>query len=223
MIKTIYHGSKDIIPKPKYGYGKKYNDYGLAFYCTESLDMAKEWAVAKEHDGYANCYSIDIEGLQILDLQNYSMLHWLTILLENRTFELSTPLAQAAKNYLLENFSVSYESTDIIIGYRADDSYFSFAQDFITGAISYRQLQNAMKLGRLGLQFVLKSKKAFDRLEYQGYEAATRNQWLSRKLRRDVTARNEYRYLAKNKWQRGDIFITKILEEEMKADDPRLQ
>ncbi len=43
MVRKIYHGSKDIIEKPVFGYGKTYNDYGLGFYCTDSLDMAKEW------------------------------------------------------------------------------------------------------------------------------------------------------------------------------------
>ena len=46
MIQSIYHGSKDIIEKPKYGYGKRYNDYGLGFYCTDSIEMAKEWGVS---------------------------------------------------------------------------------------------------------------------------------------------------------------------------------
>ena len=57
-----------------------------------------------------------------------------------------------------------------MIGYRADDSYFSFAQDFINGTISYRQLNRAMHLGKLGQQFVLKSKKAFERIAFEGYE-----------------------------------------------------
>ena len=56
----IYHGSIIVIEKPIYGYGKKHNDYGLAFYCTESLDLAKEWAVSNELDGYANCYELDL-------------------------------------------------------------------------------------------------------------------------------------------------------------------
>ena len=43
MVKTLYHGSKDIIEHPRYGAGKPYNDYGRGFYCTESLDLAKEW------------------------------------------------------------------------------------------------------------------------------------------------------------------------------------
>ena len=40
MLKKIYHGSESIIQKPQYGFGKKYNDYGLGFYCTEHIDMA---------------------------------------------------------------------------------------------------------------------------------------------------------------------------------------
>lgn len=42
MDKIIYHGSKNIVMQPKFGLGKLYNDYGRGFYCTESLDLAKE-------------------------------------------------------------------------------------------------------------------------------------------------------------------------------------
>ncbi len=41
MLRKLYHGSKDIIQNPVYGYGKKYNYYGLGFYCTEDINMAK--------------------------------------------------------------------------------------------------------------------------------------------------------------------------------------
>ena len=84
--------------------------------------------------------------MTILDLNapGYTMLHWLTILLENREFDTSAPLAAEAKEYLMNTFHLDYKSADIIIGYRADDSYFSFASDFINGAISYRQLCNAI-------------------------------------------------------------------------------
>ena len=81
---------------------------------------------------------------------------------------------------MLQNFHLDYEKADIIIGYRADDSYFSFAADFINGAISYRQLSNAMRLGKLGQQFVLKSRRAFERLEFTGYEIASVQEWYKR-------------------------------------------
>lgn len=74
------------------------------------------------------------------------------------------------KEYLLDNFKVNYKDFDVIVGYRADDSYFAFAQDFLNGTISYQQLSKAMQLGKLGFQYVLKSKKAFDSIKYLGSE-----------------------------------------------------
>ena len=50
MKKIIYHGSSRIIEKPLFNFGKKYNDYGIGFYCTEEMELAKEWGVLKEAD-----------------------------------------------------------------------------------------------------------------------------------------------------------------------------
>lgn len=225
MIKRLYHGSSKIIEKPLYGYGKPYNDYGLGFYCTDSLEMAKEWGVGHNQNGYANCYELDCEGLRILDLNasEYCIMHWLAVLLENREFDVPSGLALEAKEYLLTNFVVDYENYDAIIGYRADDSYFSFAQDFINGTISYRQLNNAMHLGKLGLQFVLKSRTSFERIRYIGSEIANSNEWYAKKMLRDKTARREYFSVERNRRQRGDIYITQIMDEEMMPDDARLR
>ena len=33
----LYHGSNKIIKKPVYGAGKRYNDYGSGFYCTQDF------------------------------------------------------------------------------------------------------------------------------------------------------------------------------------------
>ena len=71
-----------------YGYGKRHNDYGIGFYCTENLEMAMEWGVNARQDGYANIYDFDMDGLTVLNLndEKYCILHWLSILLENREF-----------------------------------------------------------------------------------------------------------------------------------------
>lgn len=225
MIRQLFHGSPSIIEKPQFGYGKVYNDYGLGFYCTDSLEMAKEWGVAQNRNGYANRYELDCGGLKILDLNgpSFNILHWLAVLLENREFDVPSGLALEAKEYILNTFRVDYQSQDAIIGYRADDSYFSFAQDFINGTISYRQLNNAMHLGKLGQQFVLKSKQAFDRIQFLGYEVADHDEWYAKKMLRDRSARREYFSVERNKRQRGDLYITQILDEEMKPDDERLR
>ena len=225
MKKKIYHGSNKIIEKPVFGFGKAINDYGLGFYCTEELDMAKEWGVSKNSNGYANIYELETSGLTVLNLnsEKYTILHWLAVLLENRIFDIGSALAEEAKNYLLKNFSVPYRDYDIVTGYRADDSYFSFAQDFINGAISVCQLGNAMKLGRLGTQVVLKSKKAFGAIRFIGAEIADYSEWFSKKELRDTSARREYFDVERNKRQRGDLYIVQILDEEIKADDSRLR
>ena len=225
MVRKLYHGSPNIIEHPKFGYGKSYNDYGLGFYCTDSLEMAKEWGASIDRNGYANCYDLDCAGLEILDLNGpeFCILHWLAVLLENREFDVPSGLALEAKEYIRANFAVDYQNCDAIIGYRADDSYFSFAQDFINGTISYRQLNNAMHLGKLGQQFVLKSERAFERIRFTGYEIAESGTWYTKKMLRDKSARREYFNVERNKRQRGDLYIIQIIDEEMKPGDLRLR
>lgn len=225
MIKQIYHGSNHIIDKPVFGYGKSYNDYGLGFYCTESIEMAKEWGVGLNRDGYANIYELETNNLDILDINdsNHCILHWLTILLNNRHFEVSSVLAKDAKDYLLQYFSVDYQSKDVLTGYRADDSYFSFSLDFLNGAISYRQLCQAMFLGKLGQQIVLKSEKAFSQLKYIGFEIADSHEWYEKKRARDKKARDDYFNRTYNSRKKGDLYIAQILDEEIKPDDERLR
>ena len=88
--RIIYHGSTNIIEKPTFGMGKPYNDYGLGFYCTESVELAKEWAsVDSQTNGFANKYELNLNGLRILDLtdEKYSILNWMAILVRFRSFD----------------------------------------------------------------------------------------------------------------------------------------
>lgn len=224
-ILTLYHGSQNIIKKPIFGYGKPYNDYGLGFYCAEDESMACEWAVQKDRNGYSNIYLMKVNGLRVLNLTDdkYTILHWLTILLENRHFDIQSDFGEEARQYLFDNFSLDYKTYDVIIGYRADDSYFAFAQDFLNGLCSIRKLSKAMYLGQLGEQIVLKSQKAFDRIEYQSSNIADAKIWYPKKELRDTTARTEYLNNRKEKRRMDDIYMLNILNEEMKPDDVRLQ
>lgn len=223
MKKIIYHGSDHIIKIPEFHGGKPHNDYGYGFYCTEIGDLAKEWAVSEEHDGYANCFELDMDGLRILNLNHeYSILTWLSILIQNRTLNLDTPLAAEVSRYLRDNFSVDTTMYDLIIGYRADDSYFSFAQDFLSGAISYQQLRKAMYLGELGEQIVLVSRRSFSAIRYIGSEKAFRSEWLVKKTERDRQARAAYLHSDRMRYRRGELYAVTILDEEIKPNDPRL-
>lgn len=224
MVSTIlYHGSTELVKEPKYGKGRLYNDYGKGFYCTKEQCMAMEWASSPYTVGYAIRYNLEDEGLKILRLQDYGILTWLTILFENRTFQDSSSLVSEAKEYLKNEFSIPYKDYDIIEGYRADDSYFSFANDFLSGTISLQELSKAMKLGKLGMQTVLKSKRAFESIHYLDYVEVKDEVWYRRKMLRDVDVRSSYFNSHVHKREKGDIYIIHILDEEMKKDDPRLQ
>lgn len=217
----IYHGSKDIIKKPIYGYGKTNNDYGLGFYCTKDIELAKEWSVDNYNDGYANKYDLDESKLKILNLNdgNYNILHWLTLLLKNREFSLRHGIQRGGKEYLLENFSIDTSKYDLIIGYRADDSYFSFASDFLSNEISINKLNEAMHLGHLGEQVVLKSKKAFKQIKYIKHEKALSDIYFPKKIKRDKQARNTYVKLNDNI---NNLYLMDIIRNKVTENDERL-
>jgi len=222
----LYHGSTKIIETPEFGKGNPHNDYGLGFYCTESLELAKEWACINRSGGYANAYIIEIPGLLILELiaPEYGILNWLAVLVNNRTFNISSQLAADAKEYLKENFLPDISMFDIIKGYRADDSYFAFATDFLSNAISLRQLSRAMYLGELGEQFMIKSTNAFNRLRYVGNEPVDGDVYFTKRSKRDRAAREQYlKHERKADRKLDDIYMINILNEEMKRDDSRLQ
>lgn len=219
----IYHGSKDIIKKPYYHGGKAENDYGYGFYCTESLELAKEWACSNnEQNGFSNKYSIRLEGLKILDLtdKKYSILNWMAILLKHRTFDLGNQISRQAKEYLISNFYIDVSAYDIVIGYRADDSYFSFARDFVNNTISVRQLSEAMDLGQLGKQFVIISPTAFERLKFEGFEVADKLVYFAKRKTRDEKAREDYLKRTRNaKALVEDVFVIDIIRRGLKNGD----
>ncbi|MBR4437584.1 MAG: DUF3990 domain-containing protein [Bacteroidales bacterium] len=220
----IFHGSGKIINKPEFGVGNPKNDYGLGFYCTKSLELAKEWASTEGCDGFANKYEIDTTSLSVLNLNSssYNILNWLAILLDNRTFETKTPLANRAKEYLLENFLPDYKRYDIIVGYRADDSYFSFSKSFLDNGISLEQLNRAMHLGKLGQQFVIKSERAFEKIKYIESIPSENQLYYPKRSLRDIKAREEFYQMLKETPVDNAQYVIDILRDKIKEDGLRL-
>ena len=220
----LYHGSSEIIEKPIFGKGKAYNDYGRGFYCTENFELAKEWACTEGIDGYANQYEIETDGLKILNLSSgeYTVLHWLALLMTYRKLRLSTPVMKRGAEWLKEHFLVNIEDYDAIIGYRADDSYFSFARAFVSNEISLGQLSHAMKIGKLGEQFVLKSREAFEAIQFVSYVASDNTIYYARRKARDDAARAAF-FAELERDDMDGIYIRDLIRGEVKADDPRLR
>ena len=218
----IYHGSEKVIEVPTFGEGKKHNDFGLGFYCTESLELAREWAVSSQRDGFANLYTLDTEYLNILNLNkpDYTILNWIAVLVEHRLFAIKNPVARRAKKYLIDNFSINVNAFDVIIGYRADDSYFDYAEAFLNNGITVEQLSKAMRLGKLGEQVVLKSPFAFSKIQYQGFDIAeSEDYYVIRKSRDDEANRL---YLEMLDEESDGMYIQDIMRGGISNDDPRI-
>ena len=223
---VLLHGSKQVIETPELSRGSMHNDYGQGFYCTRLEEMAKEWACKNQKDGFVNRYELDTEGLRMLNLSDgdHTVLNWIAILLKNRTFRLRSPIAIDAREYLIEHFAPNTTLYDLIVGYRADDSYFQYAESFVENTLPLRSLSRALTLGKLGLQTVLVSEKAFRQIRFIGAEPVERTVYYPKFLERDTKARKSYsEEIARSKTWRDDIFVLDILRGEMKNDDPRIQ
>ena len=219
---TIYHGSNRIVDAPVFGEGKKNNDFGLGFYCTKSNELAKEWAVSSLRDGFSNRYTLDTEYMNILNLNSpdFTILNWIAVLVEHRIFSIKTPVARRAKQYLIDHFSVNVNAFDLIIGYRADDSYFDYAEAFLNNGITVEQLARAMKLGKLGEQIVIKSQFAFSKIKYEGFENAEKNTYyVLRKARNDDANKM---YLEMLDEDAEGLYIQDIMRGGIRNDDSRI-
>lgn len=219
---TIYHGSQKIVETPTFGEGRKNNDFGLGFYCTESNELAKEWAVSSLRDGFSNRYALDMEFLNILRLNSpaYTILNWMAVLVEHRIFSIKTPVAKRAKAYLIQNFGVNVNAYDLITGYRADDSYFDYAEAFINNAITVEQLAKAMRLGKLGEQIVIKSKFAFSKIRFEGFEPAGKDTYYVRRKRRDDSANQSYLDILEK--ETDGLYMQDIMRGGVTNDDLRI-
>ena len=220
----VYHGSDHIVEVPVYNGSRRTNDYGYGFYTTESLELAKEWACANKRDGFANKYEADLVGLQILNLNSpeYSILNWLALLTHYRSYWQNGSIAENAKDYLQQHFYIDPSPYDIIVGYRADDSYFSIARSFLQGALPLEKLEEALRPGKLGEQVFIKSEKAFKALCFLTAEAVDRDVYLSRRILRDQQARQTFKQMNTPSKALSGTFAMDFVRNQWKNNDERL-
>lgn len=222
----LLHGTDHIVEVPDINLGNLKNDYGKGFYCTRIDEMAREWACKKNTDGFVNIYDFDTDGLNTLNLLdgNHTVLHWIALLLQYRTFSLESEVAIDARNYIIEHYLIDLSGYDMVVGYRADDSYFRYAESFVSNALPLRSLNKALKLGKRGEQTAVISPKGFERFKFKDAYPVDKSEYYPKFLDRDTKAREAYRKEIKNsKSYRDDIFVLDILREEMAVDDPCIQ
>lgn len=164
-ITTLYHGSPNQVVVPQYGLGEDKHDYGKGFYLTENLDLAKEWAVCRpnEINGWVHTFQLDTTDLKVLDFQQFDVLVWLAELMKHRDAADSKRYKLLSKKFIAK-YSLDTDGYDVIKGWRADASYFYIAKEFVQDNVDIDILEELLFLGGLGIQYCIKSKKAYSKL-----------------------------------------------------------
>lgn len=165
----LYHGSPNKIVVPKFGLGQERHDYGKGFYLTEDLTLAKEWAVCRpeRESGFVHSFELDTDGLNIFDFEKEDILCWLCELMKHRDAADSKRYRMLSSKFI-EKYGKNTNSVDVIRGWRANASFFYIAKAFVRDEVDIDILKELMQLGGLGIQFCIKSEKAYQHLHKTG-------------------------------------------------------
>ena len=226
MESILFHGSDKIVENPTKSGGRIHNDFGQGFYCTPSLELAREWSCKEYPPSFANHYSFEPSfDLRVCDLSGpgYHVLNWLAVLMVNRVFDTRHDAPEVIKGYIIQEFLPDLSGFDIIRGFRADDSYFDYAKFFLDGGMNTDQLGEAMHLGNLGEQIFLQSERAFDALVFLTAEPVDREVYLARRQAREKKARENFLSIKHGPKVFDGIFAIDIYRNKMKNDDVRLR
>lgn len=226
MVKplTVFHGSHSIVGKPRYGAGGIHHDFGPGFYCTASKDLAWEWACRTPSGGFVCTYELDLKGLKVLNIgrAEFGLMKWLAILARFRTFCIDNEMLESVSGFLSSSYGSDAESYDVIRGPRGDDSYFSFATDFLANTSSFGKLSGSMS--KCGEQIAIVSERAFSALSYVGSEPVDSERCFRDRCERDLRARQVYLERGRREGiDSGDVMMEDLILGRVSPYDTRLQ
>ena len=145
----VFHGSNDVVDRPRIITNGHTKDFGFGFYCTSFDQQAVKWALAKSGQHIVNEYELgDISALRVKHFEEMTE-EWLDFVAECR-----------------KGVSHGY---DIVEGPMADDTIWNYVEDFIAGNISREAFWALAKFKYPTHQMVFCTEKALDALEYIGF------------------------------------------------------
>lgn len=213
----LYHGSPNRQVVPTYGLGEDRHDYGRGFYLTESLELAREWAVCipDESNGYVHKFDLDIDGLKVFDFTDKDALSWLAELMKHRDADNSRRYRLLSETFI-EKYAYDLNSYDVVKGWRANASYFYIAKAFVRDEVDIEILEPLLSLGELGIQYCLKSQKAFEHIRYTkgDPEIVSYLEYNARYNERDARARSRMRELIDSDANKLNRVFSTIIREE---------
>ena len=195
---NLFHGTSNKVVVPTFGCGENKLDYGRGFYLTENIELAKEWAVCKpnEINGWVHKYELDVDDLKIFDFQEKNILSWLAELMKHRDAADSKRYRMLAQKFI-KKYGIDTTEYDVIKGWRANASYFYIAKEFVRDNIDIEILEELLSLGGLGIQYCIRSERAYSQLHELESELleVPYSEFNAKYNLRDVTARKKMKDL----------------------------
>lgn len=156
----LIHGAKNAIDgEIDHKHLKGTKDFGAGFYLSESFDSAASW-VAERSNGTCYCFYLNSKKDYKIKRLEVSR-DWMYLILYYRG-----AFSNYALNQEILDLVKEVESCDLIIAPIADNNMYETINSFAYGQISDEQCLHALSANNLGLQYVLKSKKACRDLEF---------------------------------------------------------
>lgn len=195
---VLYHGSPNKKITPTFGCDEEKHDYGKGFYLTEDRELAKEWAVCRpnEQNGWLHQYELEMDDLKVLDFEKLGILSWLAELMKHRDASDSKRYRVLAKKFV-QKYGLDTVGFDVIKGWRADASYFFIAKEFVRDNVDIDIIERLLRLGDLGIQYCIKSKKAYSKLKEipNSLLSVSYDEFNKKYNQRDIEARTNMRNL----------------------------
>lgn len=195
---VLYHGSPNKKITPTFGCGEEKHDYGKGFYLSEDRELAKEWAVCRpnERNGWLHQYELEMDDLKVLDFGKLGILSWLAELMKHRDASDSKRYRVLAKKFV-QKYGLDTIDFDVIKGWRADASYFFIAKEFVRDNVDIDILERLLRLGDLGIQYCIKSEKAYSKLKEipDSLLSISYDEFNKKYNQRDIEARTNMRNL----------------------------
>ena len=216
-IKRILHDDiQSTIP------ARRNTDFGPATYLTNRVTQAMEWATRRKTDGWLCSFTLDLSGLNVLNLdpRHEPPLRWIAELIYNRDFK---DISQNEWNYVVRNWRINPDGYDIILGYTADDKYISMFRDFFTNNLSFIGLCKAAMLGDLGYQYAVRTHNGYNALQRcADNKQVLKSIWYPRLLMRQEITEKHYEYIKAQhgKNAENELFFSQMMRMNVMPDDP---
>jgi len=154
----LYHGSTEIVEKPRIITSDKFLDFGYGFYTTTSKEQALRWAEIKKkriksENSFLNIYEIDntIFSNSLLSILKFNTpsSEWLEFVIGNR------------RGSIRHNY-------DIVRGPVANDTLYRIITIYESGILTFEETIKRLKAHELFDQLSFHSEKALENLVFTG-------------------------------------------------------